>query len=272
MTYLRNWADISDWMNDNGIVVWNVSRTQAAQDNNKVFMYDEEKSLDENRILCERALNRFAGDVLYIVGWRTPKGRTGGYSATILYSGNNAQPETTQQRVSGFGGLYGFDDEGRRLLVADITNQVRNEYDRREIQNLQRQLEEERKAFRDERREFEKEKLGAIGILVDKFAPYLKAVAGKHGLELPKVAGIDADTDVEAARIHPAQQAQQPGDASDEEQGEAFSDTEADELLALMTRFKSVEQDYLQLLKAVVEMAESGDKRYLMAKQFLLTQ
>ena len=42
MTYLRNWAEIADWMNDNGIVVWNVSRTQAAQDNNKVFMFDEE--------------------------------------------------------------------------------------------------------------------------------------------------------------------------------------------------------------------------------------
>ena len=37
-----------------------------------------------------------------------------------------------------------------------------------------------------------------------------------------------------------------------------------------MVRFKAVEPDYLQLIEAVVKMAESGDSMYNMAKGMLL--
>lgn len=267
MAYLRTWGDIQAWMQDNGIIRWNISRTQEKQDNNNVFVYDKDKSADENKLICERALDRFAGDVLYLVGWRTGEARTGGFSATILYDKQGAQTDARQAQVSGFG-LYGIDGEfDRNGLITDITNRVRNEYDRLEIQRLQKQLDDERKQLRDEQREFEKEKIGTIGILVDKFAPYIKAVASKH-FDLPKVAGLDSEGDVQAARIRAAQQEQQTQEQTAEEN--VFTDEEAEELFMLLERFKKVEPDYLQLIKTVVEMAERGDSTYTMAKQFLL--
>lgn len=268
MAYLRTWGDIQAWMQDNGITRWNISRTQDKQDNNNVFVYDKEKNAEENKLICERALERFAGDVLYLVGWRTGEAKTGGFSATILYQSNGAQTDTQHAQVRGFG-LYGIDGEfDRNGLIADITNRVRNEYDRLEIQRLQKQLDEERKSFRDEQKEFEREKVGTIGILVEKCAPYLKALAGRHGIELPKVAGLDAEDDVRVARIK-AKLEEQEEEQQEQEQN-VFTDEEADKLFALMERFKKVEPDYLRLIQSVVEMAEQGDNTYTMAKQFLL--
>ena len=269
MAYLRTWGDIQAWMQDNGIIRWNISRTQDKQDNNNVFVYDKDKSADENKLICERALDRFAGDVLYLVGWRTGEARTGGFSATILYDKQGTQTDTKRARVSGFG-LYGIDGEfDRDGLIADITNRVRNEYDRLEIQRLQKQLDEDRKQLREEQREYEKEKIGTIGVLVSKFAPYLKAIAGRHGLDLPKVAGIDADEDVESAQIH-AKRTTREDAAAEADEDSLFTDAEADELLALMARFKAVEPDYITLIKRVVELAESGDSNYQLAHRFLL--
>ena len=39
MAYLRTWGDIQAHMQDCGIQRWRISRTQAAQDNNNVFVY-----------------------------------------------------------------------------------------------------------------------------------------------------------------------------------------------------------------------------------------
>ncbi|GEM_PF-1915363 len=266
MAYLRNWGDIQAWMQDCGIQRWSISRTQATQDNNNVFVYDKDKSDDENKLICERAFDRFAGDVLYLTGWRTKDAKTGGFSAMILYDktgGNNANQTAT---IGGLG-LYGvggqLDIDG---LTRDLPARIRNEYDRAEITRLQKQIDDERKQLRDEQREFEREKVGTIGILVDKFSPYLKAVAGKY-MDLPKVAGVDADGDIEAARIRPAD----PQDVQTAVQNEDdFTDEEAEELLVLMQRFKQAEPEWLKLIRAVVEMAEKGDTTYIMAKQFLL--
>lgn len=268
-------------MQDNEIRRWTISRTQATQDNNNVFVYNKDKNEEENKLLCERALERFAGDVLYMVGWRTDAAKTGGFSATILYDSAKQQSAPTVTPQMQVGGLYGvggsIDMDG---LTRDLTARIRNEYDRAEITRLQKQLDDDRKQLRDEQREFEREKVGTIGILVDKFAPYLKVVAGKHGLELPKVAGIDADEDITAPRIKA--QPQEPQEGSDiptsrntdipneSEEQSPFSDEEADELFALMERFKAVEPDYLKLIRSVVELAEAQDNTYTMAKSFLL--
>lgn len=264
--YLRNWTDIAEWLQDNSIKRWNVSRTQAAQDNNNVFVFDKEKNEEENKLLCERALERFAGDVLYLVGWRTDGAKTGGFSATILYSNQNTQPASASVPQMPVGGLYGVGGTvDIDSLTRDLTARIRNEYDRAEITRLQKQLDDDRKQLRDEQRNFEREKVGTIGILVEKFAPILKAVAGKHGMDLPMVAGIDAKEDVAAARIKAVSDT-----TDDTEELSAFTDDEADELLDLMSRFKAVEPDYMKLIRAVVGMAEANDSTYTMAKTFLL--
>ena len=50
----------------------------------------------------------------------------------------------------------------------------------------------------------------------------------------------------------------------------AFTDEEEEELYALLAEFKSVEPDYLPMLRKVVEMAKANDTTYQMAKKFLV--
>lgn len=257
MAYLRTWGDIQAWMQDNDIQRWNISRTQATQDNNNVFVYNKDKSEDENKLICERALERFAGDVLYIVGWRTKEAKTGGFSAAILYNrAAQASPAEAARPASGLYGVGGSVDIDK--LTADIEQRIHNRYEKERLERMEKDLKEERRSL-------EAQKNSAIGIIAQTLAPFAQQLAGKL-TPMPKVAGIDSEEDVRAARIRVQEEAQE----AEEGEENAFTDEEADELLALMERFKKVEPQYIQLLAAVVEMAENGDANYALAKQFLL--
>lgn len=264
MAYLKSWGEIQAWMQDNGIQRWNISRTQDKQDNNNVFVYDKEKSLDENKLICERSLDRFAGDVMYITGWRTEAAKTGGFFAMILYERNaSAAPTATMQPQ--VGGLYGVGSQvDIGALTADIEQRISNRYEKERLERLEKDL-------REEKRDLEAQKNSAMGILAQTLAPFAQQLAGKLA-PLPKVAGLDAAEDVQAAKIHAAQEPQAEQAETVEEDVEEIFCTEAEyrKMLALMERFAAVEPQWLALLEAVTTLAENGDNTYTMAKGFLL--
>lgn len=260
--YLRNWSEIQGWMQDNGIIRWNVSKNGNSQENNNIFLYDDDKTLEENKAICERVLDRCAGDYVVIVGWRTDKGRTGGFSAQICYD-RAAPTAPAAPAVSGFAGV------GSSLeietLKKDIYREIKNEFDGQ-------RLERERKEFEDAKRDFEAKQNGVIGLLVEYLAPVAQQLAGKLR-PMPRVAGLDAEAPVTAEPIHARQPEEEMPSAKayqQAEEEEVFTDEESDRLFALMARFKKVEPDYLQLIESVVTMAEAGDSTYTMAKSFLI--
>ena len=260
MAYLKNWGEVQQWLQDNCIVRWNVSRDKSV-DNNYVFAYNKEKSPDENMLVFENALQRFAGDVLYMVGWRTDAAKTGGFSASILYQ-QAQQPSAPAPQVSGLGGAGSALDVD--TLKKDIYREIKNEFD-------QQRLERERKEFDEAKRDFEQKQNGVIGLLVEYLAPVAQQLAGKLR-PMPRVAGLDAEAPVTAEPIHAKESEPEMPSAKayQQQEEEVFTDEEADRLFALMARFKKVEPDYMQLIEAVVTMAEAGDSTYTMAKGFLL--
>ena len=248
-------------MQDNGIQRWSISRTQATQDNNNVFVYDKDKSDEENKLICERALARFAGDVLYIVGWRTKEAKTGGFSAMILYekAGSVAQPAPQ------VGGLYGvggsIDIAG---LTADIEKRIGNRYEKERLERLEKEL-------REEKRDLEAQKNSAMGILAQTLAPFAQKLAGKLA-PMRNVAGtpLDAEEDVTAARIHTRREAAGEEPEQPDEVEIFCEEDEYNRMMATMERFAAVEPQWLDLLEAVTRLAEANDSSYTMAKQFLL--
>ena len=252
MNYLRNWPEVQSWMNDNGIKRFFVSRSgEGGQDNKNVFTYDTDKSEAENLIICERNLQGRSGEVLYITGWRTEKARTGGFSHTILY---DRVPEMAPAPVSG-GMSIGAVEIDR--LRSEIKREIQNEY---EATRLQREREE----FQRERSQFESDKAGVMGVLVEYLAPVAQQLMG---IAPKRVAGLDATSSVEAAKIRPVSPEVAPEET---EEDSVFTDEENEKLFDLLSRFKAVEPDYLSLIERVVEMAESGDSMYNMAKGMLL--
>lgn len=162
--------------------------------------------------------------------------------------------EAAPAQASGVGFVQQPIDEDK--IAARIEAKIRAEYERKEYEKLRKELDEDRKRLEDE-------KASAMGALVHYFAPIGQALFGQRRM----VAGVDAERPVHAAPIIPDGGAQE--DAEEQEQS-PFTDEEADQLFALMARFKKAEPDYLKLITRVVEMAESGDGTYTMAKGFLL--
>lgn len=256
MAYLKNWGEVQQWMLDNSIVRWNASRDKSA-DNSFVFSYNKDKSPDENMLIFESALKRFAGDVLYLVGWRTEAAKTGGFSAMVLYEDQRRNIQPSPAPTSGIGNTIDMD-----TLKADIRREIKNEFD-------QERLTRERKELDEAKRDFEQKQNGVVGLLVNYLAPVAQQLAGKLQ-PLPRVAGLDA-TGVETEPIRVKNASETPEDpGSDPEDPEVFSDEEADKLFVLLARFKKVEPQYMQLIESVVQLAEANDATYTMAKGFLL--
>lgn len=256
--YLTNWADIQQWMQDNSIKRWVISRTQEKQDNNNVFVYDKDKNEAENLLICERALKRFSGDVLYLTGWRTMDSKTGGFSATICY--DRPQEARRQEPAAGLGAI---DIE---TIKSDIRREVQNEFDKERLNIERKELEQLKKSLQDERKEFERKQDGVIGALVHYFTPVVQQLAGKLAPTLQKgtvLAGLDANEDIEVAKIKAQEQ--------NEEAENPFTDEEAEEMLSLMIQFQKAEPDnWLILLRKMVQLAKENDKTYQMAKSVLL--
>lgn len=257
MAYLKNWGEVQQWMLDNSIVRWNASRDKSA-DNSFVFSYNKDKSPDENMLIFESALKRFAGDVLYLVGWRTEAAKTGGFSAMVLYEDQQRHAQPSPVPTTGIGSTIDLE-----TLKSDLRREIKNEFD-------QDRLTRERKEFEEAKRDFEQKQNGVMGLLVNYLAPVAQQLAGKLQ-PLPRVAGLDATgVETEPIRVKHAQETTEtPEDPGAVEQ-EVFTDEEADQLFELLARFKKVEPQYMQLIESVVQLAEAKDATYNMAKGFLL--
>ncbi|MCM1070000.1 MAG: hypothetical protein NC346_09020 [Prevotella sp.] len=251
MGFLKSWDSVYAFIRTNDIQRWNISRTKGNQSNDNVFLYNSEKTFDDNLNTSMSLLNMFAGDMLYFVGWTGDKSKTNGFSAIIQYE-NQQQPATPQ--VAGVGSGSAIDIQ---QLTQDIRREIKNEFD-------QERLTRERKEFEDARRDFQQKQDGVVGLLVQYLAPVAQQLAGRLS---PRVAGIDAEEPVSAQPIHAEPVSTEQSDVEEEE---PFTDEEGEELMELMQRFKAVEPNYIELIRRVVELAEAGDSTYTMAKQFLI--
>ena len=250
------WQQVENWIRDNGLTSWRFSydRTGTNSDSdgnttqtrsNRVAVLSEAfpGDLEEKISLTKRRLIDEANQTLYGYGKRG-KENTGLMYCEVRLVDELQQPGT--QPVSSVPAYPQFDEE---KLAARIRKEVQQEM---ELQRYQ----DERKNFEREKKEFEAEKSSAIGMLVHHLSPVLAAMGQK------RVAGLDAHETVHAAPV----QTIEPSEV----EVEVFTEEESDELFDLMARFKAVEPRYMELIKRVVEMAESGDGTYEMAKGFLL--
>ena len=270
MAYLRNWGEVNQVLDDAQTKKFNIVRTRGdAQSNNNVFIFDTEKTLEENKQVAERLLQRVAGEIVYLVLWRTDSAKTGGQSFTIMYDTDSRQQQQAApitipqpQASQPTAGLYGV---GANVdidkLTADIEQRIMNRYE-------SERLERERKQLEDDKRALQEDKNSAIGLLAQYLAPAAKQILGNL-TPMPRVAGLDAQHPVRAEKIQPISKNEQ-GEEVQAEEEDVFTEEESDKLYDLLARFKAVEPEYMRLLEAVVKMAENGDGTYGMAKNFLL--
>ena len=244
------WNEVESWIRDNRLDKWIFARNDRAlkqesggEPNDKIVDSDYYgDSLDSKLELTKRALENYNGRV-YGYGWQGKK-VTGGICCIVDLG------QFGPQQAATVGGVSESDIQARIDAAVD---KVRNQFERDQIERDRREIDEERKEFRQE-------KESAIGLIVGYLSPFIKSAAQKRVAGTP----IDTKEDIEVSRIIPT-------DEHNEEEGvDVFTDEESEKLYALMERFKAVEPDYLQLIESVVEMAESRNPMYATAKGFLI--
>lgn len=253
------WQQVESWIRDNGLNSWRFSydrtgsqtdsdgNTEQKRSNRMAIVSDYfPGSLDEKIALTHKRLSEESNQVLYGYGKRG-KENTGLMYCEVRLVDELQQPST--QAVSSLPISAPFDEE---KMMERIRKEVQLEYENQRYK-------EERKQFEADKKQFEEEKNSAIGTFARLMSPVVAAISGK---QQRVCAGVDADAPVEAQPIHAVEQ--------EENINEVFGNKESDELFDLMSRFKSVEPQYMELLERVVVMAEKGDPMYGMAKGILL--
>ena len=252
---LTSFDQVREWIIDNGFKRWilyrDYSKSEKIIDSQAFAVSDQQDKL----AMTEKYL-RMAGGRAYAYGGANPAASELNVFAEIRLAdeqgtaGVGTQPQYPQINIGE------IRDEMRKTIEA--------EFRERDYQDRLKKLEEREK-------ELEQDKQSALGAVVHYFAPIGKMLMEKHiiGAPMRNVAGIDAEEPVvPAARIAPIDK--ETGDPDTEEQ-EVFTDQEADEIFDLMKRFKAAEPDnWLKMIRTVVQMAEKKDPMYGMAKDFLI--
>lgn len=257
------WNQIEDWIKDAGFKHWIFyvnnpdKRTDGDRSNDKIldskfYQGDLDQKLEITRKLLEQY-----GKRCYGMAWQSDTATTGGSWCEVDLSGsiNTQQQPMMPQYAMPTAGIGQPVDEV--ALTAKIRKEIMTEM-------KEQKLDADRKALESERREFNKDKNSAIGLVVGYLKPLLDAkISGLTHQPYRNVAGVDSESDVEASRIVAPNEAEVVEDD--------FTEEEAQRLNDLMVRFKKVEPEhYLDLLEKMVVMAENGDSAYVMAKGVLL--
>ena len=262
---LSTFDQVKDWITDNGLKRWMLFKDYTLKEkflDSAAFPGDQADKI----AMTEKYLRSVANGRAYAKGGTSAGQNDLDMCAEIRLE--DFQP-TYRQQVQGVGGGISGDQIGeienrlRKSITSEIEAKMRAE-----------KAEQERKEFYKEKKQFEDERNGVIGAIVRLASPYLPVLnqlAGGGRL----VAGVDTDEPVHAAPIEveqpEVQKTQEPDVKQPETQEEnPFTDEEADELFALMARFKKVEPEYLKIIRKVVVMAESNDKNYQMARMMLV--
>ena len=247
------WDQVKEWIEDNNFPHWIFYKSNPEEgddkannkivDSNNFTVSDFSDKLD----MTEKYLRMYGGKV-YGVGFKTPNTTVGGIVCEARLSSMDAAPA---QSVGMIQPAQPIDED---KIAQRIEAKLRAEYEKKEYERKREELDKDRKAF-------EAEKASAMGAIAHYFAPIGQALLGG---QRRMVAGVDTQEPVKANVIQPITPDQQT------QEEDPFTDEEADELFALMARFKKVEPEYMTMIHKVVEMAEAGDATYTMAKKFLL--
>lgn len=250
------WEQINDWIKDNQFDHWVFSTNRPTDEEKVIKIVDSDYYAGDydDKLAMTRKYLESNGGHYYGVAWRKPQVKNGGTYCEVRL-------EQTMP-ASGIGNMMQpqFDEAAmRKRITEEIKTQMALE-----------RFEQERKDFEREKREFQKEKEGVWGLAIKYLSPVAAAALGGRG-GLRDVAGLDAEEPVVTEPVQPLHTTEEPvAEAEKQIEQSPFTDEEADKLFELLARFKKVEPQYLELLEAVVTMAENGDTTYTMAKGVLI--
>lgn len=224
------------WLDINGIQQWTAYSGAGASGQGKLFESDIEKTRESEIDRFRQVMELSDNSRVRIVGKVNPKQQTG------IFEEFWANVSAPVAQTIGSAPAMDADYIDKKIAAAVQENELR--WREKELSKRENSLAEAEK-------EFKRNQEGIVGILVDKFSPFISSFMPRAA-----VAGVESPTPVEPipVRTMPVE-----SDATMEaEEPEIFTDEEADRLMAAMARFKEADADYLAVIEKIVDIASSG--------------
>lgn len=259
------------WLQLNKIQSWYISTTNSSgQDNTRVFCSDPEQDIEIELERMRQTLELCDNSLLYVHGKAQKDSKVGNYQERWTNG-------TTADSMSGnkpANAVYGTPTYISREELDDRINEaVARERYRVERDNF----DAEREKFRAEKEEFDNIKNSAIGIAVEKIAPFIgNIVAGLSGGG-NRIAVAGTNQPIMATPVEPQQlPAVEQQAAADELL--PFTVAEQERITAILEAYKNYDPEYLDVLDKFIKLAVSGkgisigmiNLSYADVKQFIL--
>lgn len=239
------------WLQLNNIKSWYISTTNSGQDNTRVFSSDPEQNIETELERMRQTLELCDNSLLYIHGKAQKDSKVGNFQERWT-NGTTADSMPGNKPANAVYGTPTF--ISREELDDRINEAVARERYRVERDNF----DAERERFRAEKEEFDSIKNSAIGIAVEKIAPFIgNIVAGLSGGG-NRIAVAGTNQPVIAAPVT-ANVAQQTEDLTEQDNNMLpFTIDEQERITAILEQYKNYDADYLTVLDKFVKLAVSG--------------
>lgn len=249
-----SWDQVQSWIEDNNFARWIFYKNnpEGREDKATDIIIDSKNftvSDFHDKLAMTEKYIRMYGAKVYGVGYQSPEGTRNGVYCEVRLQ------EEQPQGAAGIGGGYPSIGELTASITQQVTEKVRAEMEAQALKNRIAELDKREK-------ELNEREQSAMGAIAHYLAPLGQMILQKK-MGMPMVAGVDAPGDVHA-EIIPHNPQEQPENESD------FTEEEEAKIYDLLSRFKKIEPQYMELIEAVVNMAESGNPMYATAKGFLI--
>ena len=252
-----SWDQVQSWIEDNNFARWIFYKNnpEGREDKATDIIIDSKNftvSDFHDKLAMTEKYIRMYGAKVYGVGYQSPESNRNGVYCEVRIQ------EEQPQGTNGIGGSW---QEQIGAMRESITREIRAEMEAQALKNRIAELDKREK-------ELQERENSAMGAIAHYLAPFGQMILQKK-MGMPRVAGVDANEDVHAQIIahNPQEQDQELVDMANES---IFTDEEEEKIYDLLSRFKKIEPKYMELIEAVVTMAENGDPTYNMAKGFLI--
>lgn len=257
------------WLQLNKIQYWYLSTTNGSgQDNTRIFVSDPDQSIESEMERMRQTLELCDNVMIYVFGKTNKDSKVGNYQERWTNGSAEAMPGKPANAVYGTPTFISREELDDRI----------NEAVARERYRVEREaFESEREQFRCEKKEFDDIKNSAIGIAVEKIAPFIgNIIAGFGGGNRIAVAGTNQP--IMATPVEPQQLPAVEQQAAAEELL-PFTVEEQERITAILEAYKNYDPEYLDVLDKFVKLAVSGkgisigmiNLSYADVKQFILS-
>ena len=231
--------NVLQWLDMNGIQQWTIFQGSGANGQGKIFESNIEMSLESEIERFRQVMALSDNALVKIVGKVNPKQNTGVFVETWT----NSSPVQSHSMSIGSTPVYDSDYIDSKIKAA--VAEERMLWREKELVKRENNLAEAEK-------EFKRNQEGIVGILVDKFSPFISSFMPRAA-----VAGVPSPTPVTPIPVK-TMTVDEAIEEAREEEPELFTDEEADRLMTAMARFKEADSEYLDVVEGLVDFVCSG--------------